>query len=379
MQIKSANVEVVKPCPQCGFDRNTEEDKNCNNCGYTFAIAKNKKVKATFFSPLCLLFIALVLPGFVLPFAIFTLKQNTVSPKVSKNSTLDPNRRITDISSSLAIYDSIEDVPDVPQGNFSYSGVPQFAALRPSLTKAISVAHPRFTLLYIQPEQPSTNNVVQMLLAGQIDVAQTDAPVSEQKIAQAQARHIQLQQIRVGLDVPVFFLKKGFPVVGLSLEQLHKIYTGKIANWKQVGGPDIKITPIVVGNTDDRTMKILGVERVKAYQARDCTEAIRRTATNVGAISYCSAPLVIGQSTIKSIPIAKGDSKQYISALTKNGKLDNRAVLSGSYPLSQRIFFVFRNNGSLEWRAGVAFANMLLSSQGQQLLRDAGFIPVSEF
>lgn len=377
MQIRSASDRVIKRCPRCGFDRNTENDRKCNNCGRSLVKSKNREDKAPFLSGLTLLLIVLALPVFILPIALFTLKHNTPSPSTSKSSISAEPRQIN-VSSNLATYNSIADVPEVPQGNFSYSGTSQFAALRPQLSETIATAHPNFLLMYVQPEQPSTSNVLQMLLAGQIDFAQIDSPLSQQEIAQARARRFQLQQIRVGLDVPVFFAKKGFPVSGLSLEQLRQIYSGRITNWKQVGGPPVKITPITIAS-DRRIMKMLGVDRPKAYQARDCTEAIRQTANNVGAISYCSAPLVMGQSTIGSLPIAKGDSKQYISALTKDGELDRKAVLNGSYPLSQRIFLVIRDDGTREWRAGVAFANMLLSIQGQQLLKKAGFIPVSEF
>jgi phosphate transport system substrate-binding protein len=61
------------------------------------------------------------------------------------------------------------------------------------------------------------------------------------------------EQLPIGIEGVLVILNKDNPVADLSVEQLRSIYTGKIDNWKQVGGPDLKIrlysTESVVGGS----------------------------------------------------------------------------------------------------------------------------------
>lgn len=45
----------------------------------------------------------------------------------------------------------------------------------------------------------------------------------------------------IGLDGFVFLINEQNPVKSLTLDQIRGIYTGKITNWKEVGGDDAKI------------------------------------------------------------------------------------------------------------------------------------------
>jgi phosphate transport system substrate-binding protein len=40
------------------------------------------------------------------------------------------------------------------------------------------------------------------------------------------------------------------------------------------------------------------------------------------------------------------------------------------------MFIVYRLDGTLEEKAGTAYANLLMTTQGQQLFKEAGFAPL---
>jgi phosphate transport system substrate-binding protein len=47
-----------------------------------------------------------------------------------------------------------------------------------------------------------------------------------------------------------------------------------------------------------------------------------------------------------------------------------------AYPITRRIFVVIKRDGKLDEQAGVAYVNMLLSDEGQQLVEQAGLVPL---
>lgn len=58
----------------------------------------------------------------------------------------------------------------------------------------------------------------------------------------------------------------------------------------------------------------------------------------------------------------------------------NAAVIqNGTYPLTRRLYVVVRADDSMDTGAGKAYADMVLSREGQQLIQEAGFVPMLSF
>jgi len=58
------------------------------------------------------------------------------------------------------------------------------------------------------------------------------------------------------------------------------------------------------------------------------------------------------------------------------GDINAQAVRDGIYPMTYEMFVVIRRDGSPEEKAGVAYANLLLSAEGQKIVENAGFVPL---
>ncbi len=288
-------------------------------------------------------------------------------------------------SSDIKLYNSIQEVPNVPDGTFNYGGAVLFASITAQgAHEAMTKAHPNFHLVFTEPKNslPSQNAGLKMLIDGDLSFAQSAVALQDTEYKKAQARGFMLDQVPVAIDIIVFFTNPSLSIPGLSLDQLKDIYKGKITNWKQVGGPDLEITPFA---RDPKTVNLLNVllgPEIKQLSSRvqivnDYTDSIRKVAATPGGISFGGSGPILGQHTIRPLAIAKGNSQNYVQPFISEGKQINvSAVRDGSYPLSRRLFIVIRRDGKIDEQVGVAYANMLLSTEGQQYVAKGGFLPL---
>ncbi len=281
-------------------------------------------------------------------------------------------------------YNSMREVTLVPHGRFTYGGAIVFAPLRSQkVVDAIAKAQPQFQLQYTEPifGGPGSHKAIAMLIDNQLSFAQSALPLSDSEYERALAHGIKLQQVPIGITGIVFYTNLGLNISGLSLDQLQAIYTGKLQNWSQVGGPDLPIIPIAFDPTNSSTINILlsnvgGVNSMspKLLAVRDWTASIRLTSQTPGAISFGSMSSVKGQQTIRPIPIAKVNSTLYVKPYDLPGQINVAAVRDGTYPMTYQIFVDIRRDGTPDEQAGVAYANLLLSAEGQKLVEQAGFV-----
>lgn len=287
--------------------------------------------------------------------------------------------------SDIKLYKTMEAVPDVPEGLFSYGGALCFAALqRDGMNMAISNAHPSFRLRYVEPKfsNPGCTTGIKMLLDGELSIAQNSRPLTEAEKIEAKAGGYKLESIPVAIDGIVFYTDKSLGIKSLSLSQIRDIYFGEIRNWKQVGGRDLPITPIGLDPKIDSILKLLMKTKStpligdNVVIARDFTTAIRETSSTPGAISYASSAIAKGQRSIAPIALSANSDSPPISALLADGMVNLQAFEKNVYPLTRRLFVVIRRDGTPEEEAGVAYTNFLLSEEGQGIFRRAGFVPL---
>ncbi|MGL5941580.1 MAG: PstS family phosphate ABC transporter substrate-binding protein [Waterburya sp.] len=287
------------------------------------------------------------------------------------------------IDSKIKSYQTMQEVPDVPAGLFNYGGATCFAALtKYGMNETITKAYPEYQLRYTEPlnSKPGCSTGIEMLLNSELSFAQNGRPLQDHEYAKAQSRNFTLKQIPVAIDGIVFFVNPRLPVSGLSINQLKNIFQGKITNWQEVGGPNLPIVAISQDPTVHITINSLlnnGEHLGKNVKiVRDYTTAMRQVAATPGGISDSSAAIARGQKSIRGLGLALGDSQKYVLPFTKNGQVNLEALRNGSYPLTRRLFVVVRQDGTIDEQAGIAYANLLLTAEGQQIVKQAGFVPL---
>lgn len=283
-------------------------------------------------------------------------------------------------------YQTFAQVPNVPEGLFYYGGSTTFASMRfTNLVSEINQAHPKFGLRYVEKIgiEPSSSENVKMLLAGELSFIQLARPLTSQELSAADERGITLEEIPVAIDGVVFYVNPHVSVDGLSLAQIKDIYTGKITNWKSLGGRDLTIVafsrdPNISDTASFIQEQVLGKASFsKTVQTvENTTDAIRKVATTPGGISYATASQVYKQKSISPLSLVRENGEALITPIEDNNQIVNcSAFTNGDYPLTRKLFVVIKKGG-IDEQAGVAYANLLLSDRGQRAIMQSGFAPI---
>lgn len=386
-------------CSKCQYERNLSIDKNCQFCGASLR-QKDFTIAVTL---LGLAGLGIIGAGtFFLRdrFPITPINQSLTNspivpgqPALSTGSSAQSSEAGGGSSKSnvVQVYKRIVDVPNVPQGIFNYGGSTTFARLRsPKSIRLITQAFPQYQLRYAEPAmgQPGSGAGIQMLLQSQLSFAQSSRGLKDSELTQAKARGYALEEIPVALDGVAFYVNPKLMNQGverLTLTQIQGIFTGKIRNWKRLGGPDIKISPysrtLKSGGTVDFLFEnILEQEPfgTNVMTIRDTTEGIRSVSIDPGGIGYASAAESIGQQSIRLLKISKKESENFISPCENSActTINSKAFIDGSYPVTRRLQIIIKRDGQRDEQAGLAYANMLLSDEGQRLISQSRLVPI---
>lgn len=158
------------------------------------------------------------------------------------------------------------------------------------------------------------------------------------------------------------------PVKALTVSQIADIYTGKISNWKQLGGEDAKIV-VVSRDTNSGTYETFNeLVLKKADITKDAEyvgsngQARTRVNTTKNAIAYVGLGFV--DDTVKPLSV------EGILPAAKS-------VSTGKYPIA-RPLYMFTNGYPKMGSDVYNFVTLHLSKEGREIVSDLGYIPVCE-
>ncbi len=176
-----------------------------------------------------------------------------------------------------------------------------------------------------------------------------------------------LTSTTVAIDGIAMIVNTANEVSDLSLDQIAKIYTGEITNWKDVGGADQEI--VVIGReagsgTRDGFESITGTsDKCQMDQELTSTGAvIQAVVANEAAIGYASLAAV--DDTIKTLTV-------------EGVAPSEETVLDGTYKI-QRNFNMITNDSKELSPAAQAFLDFATSLEAASLIEAAGAVPVSK-
>ena len=171
----------------------------------------------------------------------------------------------------------------------------------------------------------------------------------------------------VALDGIAIIVNKDSKVADLTVEQLKKMFTGEITNWKDVGGDDGEIVPVgreAGSGTRDGFESIVDVKD-------SCKYAQELTATGAVISAVEANPLAIGYASLSAV----GDT---VAMVTVEGVACSEAtVKDGSYKIQRPFVFVTNKSVTLSEQAQ-AFVDFATSKDAADLIRTAGAVPVNE-
>ncbi len=207
-----------------------------------------------------------------------------------------------------------------------------------------------------------SGNGIAALIDGTCDIADASRPMKVKEILLCQKKGISPVPHIVAMDGIAVIVHSSNPIQGLNMEEIKDIYTGKITNWKELGGKDQKI---VVVSRDSASGTFETFNKIVLKGKKVIPEALAQASNKTVATIVATTKGAIGY-------VGLGYLSETIKALPVNGIAPERETVgSGKYPISRPLYMY--TNGAPQ---GVAkdFIDFIWSEEGQKIVEEQGFV-----
>jgi len=216
------------------------------------------------------------------------------------------------------------------------------------------------------------------LISGTCDIATSSRNIKDKEIALAKEKGVNPYEVKVGLDGLAVVVNPANPVSKLTLAQLAGIFTGKIVNWKELGGKDAKIVILsrevnsgthvyfkehVLRNNDPASKEEFTPSALMLSSSQAIADEV---AGNSAAIGYYGMGYISPKQ--KPIAVAKDAKSEFVESTIEN-------VLNNKYPISRPLFLY--TNGEPKDQVK-KFVDFTLSKEGQDIVLKTDFVPVKK-
>jgi phosphate transport system substrate-binding protein len=222
---------------------------------------------------------------------------------------------------------------------------------------------------------------IEALEAGMIDIAMVSRDLNQEEKDKLNLSN-NLEEIVIGYDGAAIVVHPDNPISKIDLETASKIFRGEIQSWKEIGGDDIEIIPLVRNQNSGTAfffkehvvkMKDLGAQKFnseydyssKAITLENPNEIISKMKDDKRTISYIG----MGQanqktSGVKLLEFARKPENEYISPNIEN-------VMNRKYRLARRLSLVYRNTNK---KSIDQFITYVTGEKGQSLVLKSGYL-----
>ena len=206
-------------------------------------------------------------------------------------------------------------------------------------------------------QKTGTTNAFKRVIDGEVDIIFCAEP-SKKQLEYAASKNVELEQIPIGKEAFVFIVNKNNPINDLSIDQIKQIYTGKINNWKDLGG---EYTPIIAlqraeGSGSQTAML--------SFMNGEEMERINQT--------------ILGRSIGYSF-------RYYVESIVKDGKLkmisingitpNIENIRNNTYPIVDNFYMIYRKNNNNKNIKTIE--DYILSQEGQDIIKEIGYVPIN--
>ncbi len=223
--------------------------------------------------------------------------------------------------------------------------------------------------LVVQVSGGGTGTGIAALLNKSTDVCQASRDMEKKEYAMAEQKGVKPVRHSVALDGIAIFLHKDNPIQVLTLGQLKDIYTAKITNWKELGGPDKRI----IIYSRENNSGTYGFFKEHVLLGRDFApeaQTLPGTASVVNAVGKDLYGIGYGgiawESNVKHLSVKKDDASPAIEPTLTT-------ITDGSYPIARELYWFFNGQPTGEVKA---FLNWALSEEGQKVAESVDYIPL---
>jgi len=215
------------------------------------------------------------------------------------------------------------------------------------------------------------------MINGTVDIANASRKMKPEEVAAAEANGIFPVEFVVARDAIAIVVNPSNPVDRLTLQQISDIYTGKISNWRQVGGANRPI--VLLSRESNSGTYVYFLENVIRLGRKDSdllfspdtllmpsSEGISaEVRQNPNAIGYDGLGYVTPDQ--KVLAVARDANRPFVlpSVATVN---------DGSYPVARPLYMYTAGEPTPVMKA---YLDWVLS-EGQGVVAELGFVPLRE-
>lgn len=217
---------------------------------------------------------------------------------------------------------------------------------------------------------------ISSLINKTVDLANASRGIKAEEISNANENGVEPVEYVVARDAIAVIVHPDNPINKLTLQQISDIYTGKLENWRELGGDDRPIVRlsretnsgthvyfleevIRLGNSEDKA--IFSANTLLLPSSEGIIAEVRE---NPNAIGYDGLGYIT--EDVKVVSISKGEGSDYIYPTLET-------VNDNSYAISRNLY-IYSDGKPNEYVK--AYLDWILSSEGQEIVKELGFIPV---
>ena len=208
------------------------------------------------------------------------------------------------------------------------------------------------------------------LINGTTNICASSRPIKKDEVVQLEKKFgYKGLEIRVAMDGLAIYVHKSNPVKQLSMAQVKDIFTGKVTNWKHVGGND---KPILLYSRENNsgTYEFFKEHVLNKQDFAASAQHMAGTAALINAVSKDMNAIGFGGAAyaknVKALPIAKDPSSKAVTPTAAT-------IHDGSYPISRFLYFYLNQKpaGSVK-----KFIDWVISPDGQRVVNEVGYYPI---
>lgn len=219
----------------------------------------------------------------------------------------------------------------------------------------------------------NTHASFENLINGSVNLVIAARAASRDENKYAEERKVTLIEKPIAKDALTFMVNNENPVNSLSVEQIRKIYTGEITNWKEVGGDDLTIQPFVRNRNSGsqekfETMVMDGLEMANLPEwsigaGMDTPYAqIENTKAGLAFTPFYYYSVIIGNGQTKALSIG-------------NVIMAKSSIKEDSYPFITNVYASIRSDIDKNSTAYKVF-EFLTTQRGQDIVEASGYVRI---
>ena len=254
----------------------------------------------------------------------------------------------------------------MPQQKITIKGSDTMVILAQKWAEVYMKANPSVSL---QVNGGGSGTGISALINGSCDIANSSRKMSASEVEKLKERYSSMGvEIPCAKDGITIYLNNSNPVQELSIKQLSGIFSGKIKNWKEVGGPDESIKLYGRENSSG-TYSFFKDNVVKADYASSC-QTLPGTAAVVNAVKKDKFGIGYGGAAyaegVKHCKVKKADGATAYLPTAEN-------IKTNVYPITRYLYMYLKNKPTGELKK---YIDWILSPEGQKYVVEIGYFPV---